>query len=85
MVAGLMVPIGVAMVWGAYTVGLWGYCLVRGYDVTFMQLFKGQWPAGSSSSKGTSSGSGGGGSSSKGTGNPPATRPEFPSGPGSRL
>jgi hypothetical protein len=39
-----MVPIGVAMVWGAYTVGIWGYCLVRGYDVTFMQLFKGFWP-----------------------------------------
>jgi len=39
-----MVPIGMALAWGGYTLGMWGYCLVRGYDVTFMQLFKPVWP-----------------------------------------
>jgi hypothetical protein len=33
-----------ALLWGGYTIGLWGYCLVRGYDVTFPQLFAMQWP-----------------------------------------
>jgi hypothetical protein len=32
------------MAWVGYTLGIWGYCLVRGYDVTFMQLFKPVWP-----------------------------------------
>jgi hypothetical protein len=39
-----MIPIGLAAVFAAYSIGIWGYCLVRGYNVTFMQLFKGQWP-----------------------------------------
>lgn len=39
-----MIPIGLGMVWAGYTLGIWGYCLVRGYDVTFMQLFKPVWP-----------------------------------------
>ena len=84
-----MVPIGMALAWGGYTLGVWGYCLVRGYDVTFMQMFKGQWPGGAASKPGPSGKPGKSGSSgspgSKGTGNPPITRPEFPSGPGSRL
>jgi len=29
-----------------YTLGIWGYCLVRGYDVTFSALFHPTWPAG---------------------------------------
>ena len=39
-----MIAIGLGLAWAGYTVGIWGYCLVRGYDVTFMQLFKGTWP-----------------------------------------
>lgn len=39
-----MVPIGMAMVFAGYTVGIWGYCLVRGYNVTFTQLFATTWP-----------------------------------------
>jgi len=41
-----MIPIGVATAFAGYTLGLWGFCLVRGYDVSFVQLFKGRWPAG---------------------------------------
>jgi hypothetical protein len=39
-----MVAIGLALAWGSYTVGIWGYCLVRGYDVGFTQLFGAAWP-----------------------------------------
>jgi hypothetical protein len=39
-----MVPIGMALAWAGYTLGMWGYCLVRGYNVTFMQLFGSSWP-----------------------------------------
>lgn len=38
-----MVAIGMALVWGGYTIGIWGYCLVNGYDVTFQSLFGTQW------------------------------------------
>jgi hypothetical protein len=39
-----MIPVGVALVFGGYTVGIWGYCLVKGYDVGFRQLFASTWP-----------------------------------------
>jgi hypothetical protein len=39
-----MVAIGVMLVWAGYTVGLWGYCLVQGYDVQFSGLFAKSWP-----------------------------------------
>jgi len=39
-----MVAIGMALVWAGYAVGIWGYCLVRGYDVSFMNVFAAQWP-----------------------------------------
>ncbi len=41
-----MIPIGVAVAWAGYTVGIWGYCLVRGYDVPFTGLFRSVWPSG---------------------------------------
>jgi hypothetical protein len=37
-------PLGIAVVFAGYTIGLWGYCLIRSYDVTFGQLFKSTWP-----------------------------------------
>lgn len=33
-----MPAIGMGLVWGGWTLGLWGYCLIRGYDVTLGQL-----------------------------------------------
>ena len=41
-----MVPIGMVIVWISYTTGIWGYCLVRGYNVKFTQLFGATWPSG---------------------------------------
>lgn len=38
-----MVAIGIGLVFLAYAVGMWGYCLVRGYDVTFTQVFTSRW------------------------------------------
>lgn len=39
-----MVAIGMGLVFTAYAVGMWGYCLVRGYNVTFAQVFAPTWP-----------------------------------------
>jgi hypothetical protein len=39
-----MIAIGVGLAWAGYAIGIWGVCLIRGYDVTFMQLFKPTWP-----------------------------------------
>lgn len=40
-----MIAIGVALVFGAYAAGLWGYCLIRGYDITLADLFNWNFPA----------------------------------------
>ena len=39
-----MPAIGIALLWGAYFGGLWGYCLIRGYNVTPKQLLSATWP-----------------------------------------
>jgi hypothetical protein len=33
-----MPAIGIGLGWIAYTAALWGYCLIRGYNVTLTQL-----------------------------------------------
>lgn len=35
-----------ALVWGGYTIGLYGYSLVQGYDLPFTALFHATWPGG---------------------------------------
>lgn len=52
-----MTAIGMGLAFGAYTLGLWGYCLVRGYNVPFTALFAQTWP-GTQSRKTASSASG---------------------------
>ncbi len=45
-----MVAVGMLLIWGGYSVGLWGWCLLRDYDLTFGQLtspvhpYSGAWP-----------------------------------------
>lgn len=39
-----MVGIGMALAFVSYSAGIWGYCLVRGYNVTPADLFKTTWP-----------------------------------------
>lgn len=41
-----MMAVALGVAWAGYTVGIWGYCLVRGYDVPFSGLFHATWPAG---------------------------------------
>src|ERR1700682_3181604 len=42
--ARLMVAIGMALIFAGYAVSIWGYCLVRGYDVSFGNVFSSKWP-----------------------------------------
>jgi hypothetical protein len=39
-----MTAIGVALLYASYTAGLYGYCLIKGYNVSFKMLFTGDWP-----------------------------------------
>ena len=39
-----MVAIGMALIFAGYAVSIWGYCLVRGYDVSFGNVFSSKWP-----------------------------------------
>ena len=39
-----MIPVGLGLVLAGYAVGIWGYCLVRGYNVPFLQLWGPVWP-----------------------------------------
>lgn len=39
-----MIVIGVGLVFIGYAAGMYGYVLVRGYDVSFRNLFDAQWP-----------------------------------------
>lgn len=45
-----MVAAGMGLLWAGYAVSLWGWCLLRDYDLTFGQLvspthpYAGKWP-----------------------------------------
>lgn len=41
-----MVAVGFGVIWFGYAVGIYGYCLVKGYAVGFSDLFhlSGGWP-----------------------------------------
>ena len=60
-----MMAVAIGVAWAGYAVGIWGYCLVRGYDVPFTGVFKSQWPggaaAGNNSAGGTPGAPGGSG------------------------
>jgi hypothetical protein len=40
-----MTPVGMILTFGAYALGVWGYCLVRSYDVPFSALWQPTWPS----------------------------------------
>lgn len=42
-----MAAIGFGLVWGGWAIGFWGYCLIRGYNITFGQLVNPVHPYGS--------------------------------------
>ena len=39
-----MIAIGFGVAWAGYAAFMWGYCLVRDYNVTVPDLFKSVWP-----------------------------------------
>ena len=45
-----MVAVAFALIWAGYSTSLWGWCLLRDYDLTFGQLvspthpYSGAWP-----------------------------------------
>lgn len=39
-----MIALGFGVAWAGYAVFMWGYCLVRDYNVTVPDLFKAVWP-----------------------------------------
>ncbi len=39
-----MIAVGVGVLFSAYTLGIWGYCLVKSYNVPFPALFHATWP-----------------------------------------
>ena len=41
-----MLAVGMLLIWGGYSVSLWGWCLLRGYDVTMGQLMSPLHPYG---------------------------------------
>ena len=46
----LVVAVALFAVWGFYGAGTWGWCLVKGYNITFAEWFNPlhpyQWPKG---------------------------------------
>lgn len=43
-----MTGIGIGIIVAAYSVGVWGYCLVKGYDISYFALWRTtppKWPA----------------------------------------
>lgn len=56
-----MIAIGMLITWAGYSGVMWGYCLLRDYNVTVPQLFGNAWPAGggaAASPRGSTSSSG---------------------------
>lgn len=41
-----MPALAIVLIWSGYSMVLYGYCLVRGYDVAPKDLFSQSWPPG---------------------------------------
>jgi hypothetical protein len=39
-----MFALGLGILFIGYSVGLYGYIVIRGYDVSFLEMFAGPWP-----------------------------------------
>lgn len=47
-----MVAVGMLLIWGGYSLSLWGWCLIRDYDLTLGQLTSPLHPYGSGKGQG---------------------------------
>ncbi|HEY2309476.1 MAG TPA: hypothetical protein VGI05_26660 [Streptosporangiaceae bacterium] len=48
-----MGAVALAVIWLGYAAGTWGYCLVRGYCVTPMNVISPSFPASKANAQGT--------------------------------
>jgi len=48
-----MIPIGFGLAWLGFAGVMWGYCLIKDYNVTFPDLFKATWPGAGAAGPGT--------------------------------
>lgn len=39
-----MIPVGMILVYAGYVGGLYGFCLITGKNMSFMDLFSSTWP-----------------------------------------
>jgi hypothetical protein len=51
-----VIAIGIGVTFAAYTIGMLGYCLLRGYNITFGNLWGQEWPAKAKAAAGTAAG-----------------------------
>ena len=55
-----MLPVGMLLAWGGYGLSSWGWCLVKGYNITlrawFSPLHPYQWPASGATVRAVTSG-----------------------------
>lgn len=51
-----MIAIGFGVAWVGYYLAMWGYCLVRDYNVPFTSLFATTWPGGGTGTPSAASG-----------------------------
>lgn len=56
-----MAALGLGTIWAGYYLFMYGYCLVRGYDVTLGQMMHSTWPGSGSTAKAAPTGQGSGG------------------------
>lgn len=67
-----MFALGLGTLFVGYTVGMYGYILIKGYNISFKQMFVGSWPPGAPKTKGSPAvfvlGGGGGGGGTTGGG-----------------
>jgi hypothetical protein len=50
-----MIALAMGTVFASYSAGILAYCWLRGYSVTFTELFHSTWPGGQPSSAGAAS------------------------------
>ena len=55
-----MVALGLGTVWAGYYLFMYGYCLIRGYNIGFTNLIHPAWPGKAATTTGPSGGGGGG-------------------------
>ncbi len=68
-----MVAVGMGVLWASYTVGLYGWVLIKGYDKSFGSLFRTTWASPAPAARPAAPGGSAPGGSAPGS-NPPGSK-----------